>query len=268
MNRSWSGASQAVKWLLADLCAAEAWRRTSLTQASCAPCSPPTRSRQASCLPSIATTVSAPPPTPLHYPHRHPHHHRPRHRRVPGAACTKAASPGGSSPRQQPAVGVRGLIPRAGPGGVLLPRVHRRLLNTEAEAALTLTLPLTLPPPCYFRLRRCRHCRRHRRRHRRHANAGLCLQCPVRLCRDLEICGACLFTSKVSLISRRGFESSQNTAPATSKRSSAFPAHRRRGASGLVRCPHIFTPSPSPHVAPLHTLVTFDDSGPVLGPQQ
>merc|ERR1719272_1043107 len=82
------------------------------------------------------------------------------------------------------------------PGGVLLPRVQRRLLNTEAEAALTLTLPLTLPPPCYFRLRRCRHCRRHRRRHRRHANAGLCLQCPVRLCRDLEIlCGACLFTS-------------------------------------------------------------------------
>ena len=122
--------------------------------------------------------------------------------------------------------------------------------------------------PANFRLRRCRHCRRHRRRHRRHANAGLCLQCPVRLCRDLEICGACLFTSKVSLISRRGFESSQNTAPATSKRSSAFPAHRRRGASGLVRCPHIFTPSPSPHVAPLHTLVTFDDSGPVLGPQQ
>ena len=34
------------------------------------------------------------------------------------------------------------MIPRAGPGGVLLPRVHRRLLNTEAEAALTLTLPL------------------------------------------------------------------------------------------------------------------------------
>eukprot|EP00964_Phaeocystis_antarctica_P115578 scaffold79525_cov30-Phaeocystis_antarctica.AAC.1 len=55
--------------------------------------------------------------TPLLYPHHHPHHHRPRHRRVPGAARAKAVSPGGSSPRQQPAFGVQGSIPRAGPGG-------------------------------------------------------------------------------------------------------------------------------------------------------
>ena len=252
MNRSWSGASQAVKWLLADLCAAEAWRRTSLTQASCAPCSPPTRSRQASCLPSIATTVSAPPPTPLHYPHRHPHHHRPRHRRVPGAACAKAASPGGISPRQQPAVGVRGLIPRAGPGGVLLPRVHRRLLNTEAEAALTLTLPLTLPPPCYFRLRRCRHCRRHRRRHRRHANAGLCLQCPVRLCRDLEICGACLFTSKSLCFRAVVLRAHRTLHRRRQKRSSAFPAHARRRRSRVSRA-RIYSPLPP---LCMHTLVT------------
>lgn len=137
------------------------------------------------------------------------------------------------------------MIPRAGPGGVLLPRVHRRLLNTEAEAALTLTLPLTLPPPCYFRLRRCRHCRRHRRRHRRHANAGLCLQCPVRLCRDLEIC----FTSK-SLCFRAVVLRAYRTLHRRHQHVRA-PFPRMRGASprSAESCPHIFTPWKGPFPA-------------------
>eukprot|EP00964_Phaeocystis_antarctica_P143223 scaffold108729_cov45-Phaeocystis_antarctica.AAC.1 len=74
----------------------------------------------------------------------------------------------------------------------------------------------------------------------------------------------CVFIHfKVSLFSRRGFESSQNTAPATSsKRSSAFPAHIC-AAPPVSResCPHkVIHPFPFPRaptrVAPLHTLVT------------